>query len=129
MNITVVLENLETHAHQSHQAPEVGTPRLTCDKHTEVPVMNLTLEKCHRGGPQSRTLALTQVHFLLLVTHGPLQSGNSKWPIIWICIWQLCAQHSLDILSGPPQRLHKLSGPKVQPLEHGSLFIPVVAIA
>lgn len=73
------------------QASEGSTPRLTRDQHTEVPVVNLTLEKCRSGGPQPRTLALTQAHFLLLVTHSPLQSGNSKRPIIWICIWQLCA--------------------------------------
>lgn len=107
------------------QAREGSSPRLIYDMHTEVPVMNLTL--CQSGGPQPRTLALTRVHFLLQVTHSPLLSGNSKLPIIWISMWQLCALHSLDILSGPPQRLpvHQLSGPKVQPLEHGSLFIPV----
>ena len=69
------------------------TRRLQC-----LLVMNLTLEKWHGGGPQPRTLALTPVHFLLLVTHSPLQSGNSHLPTIWICIQQLCARHSLDIV-------------------------------
>lgn len=77
------------------QAYEGSSPRLTRDKHTEVLVMNLTL--CHSGGPQPRTLALTQVHFLLRVTHSLILSSNSKLPIIWIYVWQLCALHSLDI--------------------------------
>lgn len=54
------------------QASEGSTPRLTRDQHTEVRVVNLTLEKCRSGGPQPRTLALTQAHFLLLVP-------ASKW--------------------------------------------------
>lgn len=69
---------LTNHMYKLGQAYEGSTPRLTCDQHTEVPVMNPTLEKCHSGGPQPRTLALTQEHFLLLVTHSPLQSSNSK---------------------------------------------------
>lgn len=92
----------------------ISAPRLICDKDTEVPVMNLTLEKCQRGGPQPRTLSLTQVHFLLQVTHSPLLSGHSTCHLD-LYLAALCFAFPRHFIWSLIDSQYISSRPKIQP--------------